>query len=157
MKRRTGGRMIRLGTTVRDASCPSMLILMVGAVVVVQLLYCTATTTQGASANNKQQCYWLSMSIGGSGSTAVKSDALVAVPLGLAVVACCGPRLLPRQLAVLPDGMVPGTICPGMYTYIRILGRSCVLRSFTISRVCGSSCSLQSSAFVSPPSSDAPA
>ena len=57
--------------------------------------------------------------------------ALVSAPLGLAVFACCGHRLLARQLAVLPDGMAPGIICPG----IRILGWSCVvLRSFVISR-----------------------
>ena len=62
------------------------------------------------------------MSIGGSGGTAVKSAALVAAPLGLAVLACCGHRLLPRQLAVLPHGMVPGVIYPGMYTYVFWVG-----------------------------------
>ena len=88
------------------------------------------------------------MSVGGSGGTAVKSAALLAAPLGLAVLACCGPRLLPRQLAVLPDGMVPGIICLG------ISGWSCVLRSFAISQMCH--VRQQSSIFVSPPSPDAP-
>ena len=66
-------------------------------------------------------------SIGGSSGTAIKSAALVAAPLGLAVLAWCGPRLLPRQLAVLPDGMAPRIICFGMYIYVlvRILGWSC--------------------------------
>ena len=63
-----------------------------------RLLY-TATTTYRASADNdKQQCCWLSMSIGGSGGTAVKYDTFVAAPFGLAVVACCAFRSLPRQL-----------------------------------------------------------
>ena len=62
------------------------------------------------------------MSIGSSGGTAVKYDALLAAPLGLAVLACCGPRLLPRRLAVLPDDMVPGIICPGMYTHVFWVG-----------------------------------
>ena len=56
------------------------------------------------------------MSIDGRGGTAVKSATLVAAPLGLAVLACCGHRLLPGQLAVLPDGIVPG-ILP-WYTYV---------------------------------------
>ena len=81
----------RLGTTVGDAARRSMLIL------VVLLLWfscCTAPTTHIASANNsKQQCRWSSMSIGSSGSTAVNSAALVAAPLGLAVLACRGHRL----------------------------------------------------------------
>ena len=70
-----------------------------GAVVVVQLIY-NATTTHRASADhNEQQCCWLSMSvIGVSGGTAVKSATIMAPPFGLGVVACCGPRLLPRQL-----------------------------------------------------------
>ena len=58
------------------------------------------------------------MTIGSVGGTAAKAAALVATPIRLAVLACCGHRLLPRQLAVLPDGMVPGIICPG----IRIFG-----------------------------------
>ena len=59
------------------------------------------------------------MSIGGSGSTTVKSAALVVAPLGSALLACCGPRLLPQQLAVLPGGMVPVVICVGMLRMIR--------------------------------------
>ena len=72
--------------------------------VLIELLL--ATTNSSAAA-----CRRL---IGGSGGTAVKSAALVAAPLVLAVLACCGHRLLPRQLAVLPDGMVPVIICPGI-------------------------------------------
>ena len=53
----------------------------------------------------------------------------MAAPLGLAVLACCGHRLLPQQLAVLPNGMVPGLTCPGV-RMMRILGWSCVVRSF---------------------------
>ena len=75
-------------------------------------------TTRRASVNHKQQCCWLSTSIGSSGGTEVKSATLVAAPLGLAVLVCCGHRLLPRQLAVLPDGMVPGITCPGICSAI---------------------------------------
>ena len=78
----------------------------------------------------------------------VKSAAFVAAPLCLAVLACCGPRLLPRQLAVLPDGMVPGIISPG----IRILGWSCaVLRSFVISTCVAHHGRHQSSFLILPP------
>ena len=42
----------------------------------------------------------------------------VSAPLGMAELACCGPRLLPGQLSVLPDGMVVEIIRPGMYTYV---------------------------------------
>ena len=90
------------------------------------------------------------MSIGSSGGTAVKSAALVVAPLGLAVFACCGHRSLPRQLAVLPNGMVPGTICPGCR--IRIFGWSCVfLRSFVTSRCVVHHVRHQSSYFVRRP------
>ena len=126
-----------------------------GAVVVVQLLY-TATTTHRASAiNNKQQCCWLPMSVGGSGGTAVKSAALLAAPLGLAVLACCGPRLLPRRLAVLPDDMVPGIICPGMYTHVFWVGAVfCDL--FPFLRCVVSYCSSAIIFFVAPRSPGAP-
>ena len=112
-------------------------VLSCGAVGVVQLLY-TATTTLRASANNnKQQCCWLSMSIGGSGGTAVKSAALVAAPFGLAVVACCGPRLLPRQLLCCVAWRYGTRYYMPWRVYVRILGWSCVLRSFSFSQVCG--------------------
>ena len=63
-----------------------------------QLLYAAVnTSTHRASANNsKQQCCWLSMSIGGSDGTAVKSAAFVAAPfvwrclLAVAPVCCLG-------------------------------------------------------------------
>ena len=91
LEAKSWGTHFRSGTTVGDAACRSMLIL------VVLLLWfscCTAPTTHIASANNsKQQCRWSSMSIGSSGSTAVNSAALVAAPLGLAVLACRGHRL----------------------------------------------------------------
>ena len=78
----------------------------------------TATATHRASASNNSsaagcRCLSVASAIGG---TAVKYAALVAASFGLAVLACCGPRLLPRQLAVLSDGMVPEIIFPGMYT-----------------------------------------
>ena len=47
-------------------------------------------------------------SIGSIVGTAANSAALVAAPFGLTVLACCGHRLLPWQLSVLPAGMVPG-------------------------------------------------
>ena len=91
------GKRIRVGTTVGDAACHSMLNLVV--LLMWFSCYIAPTTTYRSSANNnKQQCCWLSMSIGGSGGTAAKSDTLVAVPFGLAVVACCASRLLPRRL-----------------------------------------------------------
>ena len=52
----------------------------------------------------------------------VNSAPLVAAPFGLAVLDCCGPRLLPQQLSVLPDGMVPDILSPGMYTYVSRVG-----------------------------------
>ena len=103
------GTQIWLGTTVGDAACRSVLL-------AVLLLFRCYTVINRASAINNQQCCWLSMSIGSSGGTAVKSAPLVAAALGLAV------------LAVLLDGMVPGVVCPGL----RVLGWSCVLRSFVI-------------------------
>ena len=84
------------------------------------VLFSCYTVSLRASVNNKQQCCWLSMSIGSSVGTAVKSAALVAAPFGLAVLACCGHRSLPRQLAVLPYGMVPTGIY--MPSGVRILG-----------------------------------
>ena len=69
---------------VGDGACRSMLLL------VVLLMWCscyTATTHRASAYNNKQQCCWLSMSIVSRGGTAVKSAALVAAPLGLAVLA----------------------------------------------------------------------
>ena len=93
-----------------------------------------------ASANNdKQQCCWLPMSIGSSRGTAVNSAAVVAAPIGLAVLACCNHRLLPGQLAVLPDGMVVGTICPGIRRYVGLERCSAIVCHFQ--GVCGSSCS----------------
>ena len=62
------------------------------------------------------------MSIGSSGDTAVKSAALVAAPIGLAVLAWCGHRFLPRQLAVLPDGVVPGMVLYYALVYILVIG-----------------------------------
>ena len=90
------------------------------------------------------------MSIGGSGGTTVKSAALVAAPFGLAVVAVAPVCCLGSFCAVLPDGMVPDIICPRGYVCVRILGWSCVLRSFH------TAVRQQSSFFVSPPSPDAP-
>ena len=116
LEAKSWGTHIRLGTTVDGAAFRSMLLL-----VVMLLLWfsCyTATAHRSSSANNNnQQCCWLSMSIGSSGGTAVKTAALVAAPLGSAVLACCGHRSLPRLLSVLPYRMVPGTICPGIRTY----------------------------------------
>ena len=117
LEAKSWGTHIRLGTTVGDAACRSMLILVV---LLWFSCYMVLLLLIRASADNIQLCCWLSVPIGGSGGTAVKSAALLAVPVGSAVLACCGHRLLPRQLAVLPDGMVPGSICPGMYTYITL-------------------------------------
>ena len=109
LEAKSWGTHIRLGTTVDGAAFRSMLLL-----VVMLLLWfsCyTATAHRSSSANNNnQQCCWLSMSIGSSSGTALKSAAFVAAPFGLAVLACCGHRSFPRQLAVLPHGLVPGIV-----------------------------------------------
>ena len=53
--------------------------------------------------------------------------------LAVAPVCCLG-----SFCAVLPDGMVPYILCPGMYTCVFGVGAVfCVLRSFAISQVCG--------------------
>ena len=82
------------------------------------VLFSCYTVSLRASVNNKQQCCWLSMSIGSSVGTAVKSAALVAAPFGLAVLAYCGPRLLPLRLSVLPGGIVPDITSTYMPWYV---------------------------------------
>ena len=64
------------------------------------------------------------MSIGSSSGTAVQAAALVASPHVVAVLACCGHRSLPWQLAVLPHSMVPGSMPRGIHTYFA-LDRCC--------------------------------
>ena len=117
----------------------------------------TATATHRASASNNSsaagcRCLSVASAIGG---TAVKYAALVAASFGLAVLACCGPRLLPRQLAVLSDGMVPEIIFPGMYTtYFGLELCSAIVCHF--SGVWLHNFRQQSCYLVSPPSPDAP-
>ena len=117
----------------------------------------TATATHRASASNNSsaagcRCLSVASAIGG---TAVKYAALVAASFGLAVLACCGRRLLPRQLAVLSDGMVPEIIFPGMYTtYFGLELCSAIVCHF--SGVWLHNFRQQSCYLVSPPSPDAP-
>ena len=91
--------------------------------VVVRLLY-TATTTSRASANNnKHMCYWLSMSIGGSGGTAVKYDNSRGCPLwygGSRLV--CLPFVASAASVLCCLTVVPDIICPGMNTYVFCVG-----------------------------------
>ena len=98
LEAKSWGTHIRLGITVTvgDSACRSMRIL----VALLLWFSCYTATTHGASASdNKQQCCWLSMSIGSSGGTAVSSAALVAAPfvwrylLAVAPV-CCFASLL---------------------------------------------------------------
>ena len=96
----------------QGASCAAV------TVVVVQLLYTAASTHRAYANNNIQQCCWLSTSFGSSGLTAVETAALVAATLGLAMLACCGPGLLPRQLAVLSCGMVYTRYYMPWYTHV---------------------------------------
>ena len=62
--------------------------------VVVLLLWFSFDTARPSANNNKQQCGWLSISMGSTGGTAVKSVAVVTAPLGLAVLAVAIVRCL---------------------------------------------------------------
>ena len=123
---------VRLGTTVGDAACRTILIL----VMFWFSCYILRSTAHRVSANDsKQQCCWLYMSIGDSGGTAVKYAALVAAPFGLAVLACIGPRLLPRPCSLTVwYHKLYALVC---IRIVRVFGWSCVLRSFAIYQVGG--------------------
>ena len=124
--------------------------------VVVQLLY-TATTTVLIELlrTTKHQCCWLSMSIGGSGGT--ENLPLSWLPplvwrwlLAVAPVCCLG-----SFCAVLPGGMVPDIICPGVFTYVFWVGAVfCDL--FPFLRCVVSYCSSAIIFFVAPRSPGAP-
>ena len=69
--------------------------------------------------NNKHMCYWLSMSIGGSGGTAVKYDNSRGCPLwygGSRLM--CLPFVASAASVLCCLTVVPDSICPGMYTYV---------------------------------------
>ena len=61
---------------------------------VVLLLLFSCYNAAASANNNKQQCGWLSISMGSTGGTAVKSVAVVTAPLGLAVLAVAIVRCL---------------------------------------------------------------
>ena len=126
LEAKSWGTRISLGTTVGDAACRSMLLL----VVLSLCISCYTAVPHRASAdNNKQQCCWLSLSIiGSSGGTAVKSAALSWLPplvwrclLAVATVCCLGSLLC---------GLTVWYQVLYALVYVRILGWSCVVRSF---------------------------
>ena len=87
----------------------------------------TATTTHRASATSKQQCCWLSMSIGSSGGTAVKSAALMAAPLWFGGASLLRPPFVASAACCVasPYGTRYYTIlCPGIHKYVELSNSS---------------------------------
>ena len=132
LEAKSWGTHIRLGTTGGDAAPCSFLWCCCGSVAIYCYYYCT----HRASANNKTSVL-LVVDVYRWQRWHRKFATLVAAPFGLAVVACCGPRLLPRQLLCCVAWRYGTRYYMPWRVYVRILGWSCVLRSFSFSQVCG--------------------